>query len=253
MPQPQRGRLTALLLEALRAALGAGATRAVLLKGSALKGDFFPGWSDFDLHVVVETGRVAMLGGRMPDLEPALALQAALGAIRPQDFGVSQIQLFLLDPGRYPPEWTPPVPGTFAVVQGALPPEFPLPDAGRVAAAARAFLSTLPGEADGFLARVCDKPDAALPGTVRAFGSLVKPAVHHAAVLLGGEPLAAWRGRLRDLLALVEPALRLEGALTGFYAEVGAWDEVRRDPARLRSLFRTGHGALHALAARAPA
>jgi hypothetical protein len=233
MPPTDRLRLTGLLLAALERAFGDGVV-AVILKGSALKGDFVPHYSDFDLHAFVRGG---LLGPRTPDLAHALGLQEALGAIDPEAFAVSQIQLYLLGAGSYPPDWIPPIPDTYAVVHGALPPDLPVPDPAAAVAAARTFLGEVRRTADAFLGRIADKPDGQLARYIRSFGTDLKPLAYHAAVLRGADPLGVWRLPLREVLP---PA----PALHRYFAEVWEWAAVRRDPARLRRLVATAYRAV---------
>jgi predicted nucleotidyltransferase len=233
MPPADRERLTRRTLDAVRHAFGP-AIVAATLHGSAWKGDFIPHYSDFDLHVFVREG---LSGPRTPDLDHALALQEAVGGIRPADFAVSQIQIHLIDAAHYPPEWTPPVPGTFAVVQGALPADFPVPSPEGVRAAARAFFGSVRHDADTMLARIADKWDGRLAAYVRLFGTSLKPLAYYGAISLGADPLDVWIRPLGEILP-PWPTLRR------YFEDVWRWEEVRHDPARLRALVRTAYAAV---------
>lgn len=176
MPEPARGELTARLLQNILDVFGGGVV-AVLGKGSCFKGDFLPGYSDFDLHVFLDPARAPMLGPRAPALDRTVAFQRAIGPIRAEDYGAGALQISFVDAVDYPDDWTPPLPGTFTVLHGALPDSLPEPPPEAIRAQALAFFPRLRRDLRAHLHRIADKPDTRLAGAVRLLGTSVKPAV----------------------------------------------------------------------------
>lgn len=123
MPQEPRQCLAAAIVESAKEAFGAGLLTAIG-KGSAFKGDFIPYYSDFDVHLFVDSRLVPMLGPRTPSLQQALKSQSCLGRINPESFQVNSIQVFVIDALDYPKDWTPPLPGTYRVLYGNYPTHF---------------------------------------------------------------------------------------------------------------------------------
>lgn len=242
MPERDRAALAGLLLAAGLEVFGDGLVTAIL-KGSAVKGDFVPGYSDFDMHLFLRSSVVPMVDGRTPALDRALAFQAAMGGLDPEAFGVSTIQVYFLDGPNYPSDRTPPIPGTYELVYGSLPPDLPQPQPDEIVTKARSFFPWARREAQAFIGRIADKPDSRLASYVRLFGTSVKPAVYHAAILRGEPPLEVWRRSVADVLPVVDPWCP-SGSLDAFFAGVWRWSEVRHDPARLRALFRSGYCGL---------
>lgn len=249
MPEDDRDRLTTLMVDRIRAVFADGVL-GVALQGSALKGDFVPGYSDFDLHVFVRSDRVAMLDSRTPHMELGLAFQAAIGDVDAVQFGCSSIQIFFVDALNYPADWAPPVPGSTLLVYGELP-NLPVLEADEMRRRAAAVVARAPRAANQMVGRILDKPDVKLAPYVRLFGATLKPAVYAAATLQGAPPLEVWTWPLARVLPLVEPVWCSSGGLTAFFAEVWRWEEVRQDPARLREMFRVGYGAIHELCSHA--
>lgn len=230
MPAADRERLTGLVLGALDGAFG-HALAAVIVKGSALHGDFVPHYSDFDVHAFVTAG---LSGPRTPDIDHALALQRLLAPIDATAFAVAYIQLYTVAAHGYPADWVPPVPGTYAIVRGQAPDALRAPDAATLRAAARAFFERVRLDADACLGRIADAPAAGLAQEVRRFATLLKPLAHHAAILRGADPLRAWTLPLGEILP---PS----PALLATFQEIRRWPEVRGDPKRLRALFRLAY------------
>ncbi len=250
MPDDQRASLTALLLAALTETFGP-ALQAAVVKGSAYKGGFIPGFSDFDLHAYLRSSLVPMLDPRTPSLDFALALQSAIGKIDVKPFGAGEAQVYLIDAEHYPDDWTPPLPGTYELVFGELPSGLPKPDRGRLASEARAYFPAVLRGAFAIIGRVLDKGDSSLPPLVRLLGTYLKPAPYHAAILDGADPLVVWTRPFPELLASVEPAWDPARGVTRYFFEAYRWNQVRQDPARLRAMFKAGYEGLQAFGARA--
>lgn len=252
MPEPARRELTARLLQSILEVFGGGVV-AVLGKGSCFKGDFLPGYSDFDLHVFLDPARAPMLGPRAPALDRTVAFQRAIGPIRAEDYGAGALQISFVDAVDYPDDWTPPLPGTFTVLHGALPDRLPEPAPEAIRAQAQAFFPWLRRDLRAHLQRIADMPDTRLAGAVRLFGTSVKPALYHAAVLLGEPPLEVWARPLGNVLPIVEPAWCPSRGLSRFFGDALHWAEVKSDPERLRAMFAAGWQALDELCAAAAA
>lgn len=224
------------LKEALEYAFGSRIL-CVLLKGSVCKKDFIPYFSDCDIHVFASSE--VMAGERAPKLPYALRFQKAFGSIDPEAYGVSQFQVYIIDAKRYPPDWTPPLPGTYQVVMGCKQPLWPMPDARTLYSSARVFLDALPRQIETFTVRFLDKPHERLGGVVRLLWTLMKPAAYQSAVVLGEDPISVWCSPLQEILAVVEPKTGCNG-WSQFVAGVQPWQQVRNDPGRLRQLFALG-------------
>ncbi len=252
MPADQRTRLTALLLAALTQTFGP-ALRAAVVKGSAYKGGFIPGFSDFDLHAYLRSSVVPMLDPRTPALDFALAFQSAIGKIDVKPFGAGEAQVYLIDADRYPEDWTPPLPGTYELVHGELPAGLPKPDRERLTGEARAYFPTVLRSAVTLIGRLLDKRDSSLAPLVRLLGTYLKPAPYHAAILDGADPLVVWTRPFPEVLAAVEPEWDPSRHLTRYFLEAYRWPEVKEDPARLRAMFKLGYEGLQAFGARAAA
>lgn len=244
MPEGDRRRLGTLIVEAALSSFGERNVAAVILKGSALKGDFVRGWSDFDVHCFIRPGTALMLDSTTPALSCALAFQASIGPLQPMDFGVYAIQVFFIDSSHFPAHWTPLVPGGYEVLFGTLPPTLPAPQAERFLETAREFFAPVLRAGGSLIARAADKPDARLPDLVRLLGSYLKPVAYNAAILRGAPPLEVWLWPLARVLPLVEPDwCRCEG-LSGFFEEVWDWSAASADPKRLRAMLNVGSQAL---------
>ena len=209
--------------------------QAILLKGSLFKGDFIPYFSDVDLHVFVQSA--AMQGPMIPKLEYCLEFQARFGHLDPEEFGVSQFQVYFLDANDYPRNWTPPLPGTYRVIWGAI--DIPLPTEEFMYAQAHLYLRSLPFQVEGLMHRFIDKPNTGTAAMVRLLGVFLKPAAYTVATLLGYDPIKIWTKPLEKVLAIVEPALGIN-SWSQFYQAVQPWQNVREQPDMLRKLFEIG-------------
>jgi hypothetical protein len=220
--------------------------RAMIVKGSAIKGDFIPHFSDFDVHLFA--GEEAMRAPLTPLPEIALAFQEHFSMIDVPSYQVSQIQVMFIAASNPPEDWIPALPGTFRLVHGELPETLPVVTPELIREKAREGLAAIPGWIDTLVARMPDKPDDKLEDTVRLTGTILKAALYEAAIVLGTEPEQTWLARLAEVLDVVEPALMPARSATRYYARAWRWAEVRHDGPQLRAMFCDGITALEALA-----
>lgn len=209
-----------------------GHVDAILLKGSALRDDFLPGYSDLDIHIYVPSSH--MRGGRQPRLENALRFQRAIGGLDPADYGVSSFQVFFIDAERYPADWSRPLRGTYEIVYGgpvdASPPEEHL-------RRGRENLSSYPGYIATLIERFVDKPDARTAEFVRLAGVFLKGAVYSACVVMAGDPEIVVNDSIRDLLHLLAEGGVDAQPTREFLLRVQSWNESKQDPEWCREAF----------------
>jgi hypothetical protein len=230
------------LLAAVQGAFGELA-QAILLKGSLHKGDFIPYFSDLDIHVFIQSP--AMQGPMTPKLSYCLEFQARFGDLDPEEFGVSQFQVYFLDPDNYPGNWTPPLPGTYEVLWGNYEPVM-VPSWDVLSGNAHSFLQDIPRQLDNLMHRFIDKPNNQIAGLVRLLGVYLKPAAYETATLLGYDPVKIWTKPLPKILKIVEPVLD-DNSWSLFYQGLQPWQEVRTQPDLLRKLFGIGVSGLEHL------
>lgn len=206
---------------------------AILLKGSALRDDFLPGYSDLDIHIYVPSSH--MRGGRQPRLENALRFQRAIGALDPTDYGVSSFQVFFIDAEHYPEDWSRPLKGTYEVLYGG-----PMDEASsreEHLRRSRENLSSYPGYIATLIERFVDKPDARIPDFVRLAGVFLKGAVYSASVAIANDPEVVVEHSLWELLGvLVDGGVETQPA-EEFFRKVREWNEMRGDPEWCREAF----------------
>lgn len=224
-----------LLLSALRDCFGE-TLRCVLLKGSTLKGDFIPGYSDLDLHSFLSPD--VMVGRAAPRPELAMRFQASIGKLEPHDYGCNSFQLYFLNYESYPAGWAKPVPGSYVVLHGDLPPGFTDVTAHEYREHARAALARVPVIVAQLIERGIDKPDRSLPPVLRLAGIELKQATYAAASLLTDDPLLIWTLPRTEVLArLSEAQLPCLPELQATFAALERWDELVVDPNEVRATF----------------
>lgn len=235
-----------LLLAALRDCFGE-TLRCVLLKGSTLKGDFIPGYSDLDLHSFLSPE--VMIGRAAPRPELAMRFQASIGKLEPRDYDCNSFQLYFLNYDRYPEGWAKPVPGSYVVLHGELPPGFTDVTADEYRAHAREALRRLPVAVAQLIERGIDKPDRSLPPILRLAGIELKQATYAAASLLAEDPLVTWTlPRPEVLVRLSEAQLPYLPELRAAFAALERWDELIADPDAVRATFLAALNLLASLA-----
>lgn len=230
------------LLKAVQGTFG-DLAEAIILKGSLVKKDFIPYFSDVDLHVFINS--TAMAGPMVPKLEYCLEFQARFGDLDPEEFGASQFQIYFLDVDDYPHNWTPPLPGTYKVIWGSI--DIPLPTEEFMCEQAHLYMQKLPFQVQGIMHRFADKPHRGIAPLVRLLGVFLKPSAYAVATLLGCDPIGIWTKPLGKVLAIIEPAVGIS-RLGEFYQGVHPWQHVREQPEKLRHLFGLGVRCSNALA-----
>lgn len=234
-----RDALTQRMLEAVLRVFGSS-VRAGILKGSALKGDFIPGYSDFDLHFFVDDA--VMRDALTPKLEYAFAFQEAIGAIDPAEYSVYSYQVYFLSAENYPPDWAKPLPGTYITIFGQLPaslteidPQSYIEKAPKDLAAHMRYMQSLIG-------RMLDKPNTHLEPLARLSGTFIKPVPYAVATLLTKDPERIWKMPLSEVLPLVEPRAFPSRSVSAFFDLVQGWP---LDPHGWRAMIRLAHTAAH--------
>ncbi len=214
----------------------------VTLKGSAVKGDFVPGYSDFDFHVFLKPE--AMESERVPKIGCALRFQKAFGRVKPADYGVSQFQIYFINSQHYPDDWAPPPEGTFRVVWGKLP--LVIAEVGGEVYVQRANenLKTVGDTRKTLVGRFVDKPDASVPGLVRLLGACLKNYMYSVMILLSSEPKDGLRLRLDEMMPLVEKGVGSKGHLSVYFEQISDWAVIQKDTDKARAAFEEGMAAL---------
>lgn len=243
MPKEVRGAIDR-IVAAAQTAFGPH-LRCVTLKGSLLKGDFLPRYSDLDIHAYVDPE--ALEGDRTPKLDFALRFQEAIGPFDPDDSAVSQFQVYFLRADRAAEGWMPAVPGTYEVLYGEPPPALRDWEGYDYVAQARRNLERIPAERRTLIGRILDKPDTSLATYVRLAGTILKGHAYSAAIVVTGDPRSALAMRTRDLVHFLEAQDPALAAFGGYYEFVKAWERVERDPHRARQAFRKALDALQAI------
>lgn len=222
-----------------------GAVRAVLVHGSALKGGFFPHFSDFDAHIYLDHD--LMEAPLTPRPETCVALQAQIGPLDPSAFAISQFQVFAVDADGLPSEWEAPSPGTYEVLYGELP-VWPMTERSPRDRAVRRLADARLTAGD-LLGSFQDKPDGrAAAAVVRLGGTIAKGLLPQAAIVCGAPADDIWRWPLSRLLLDSPLPQSLARKAIAFYFALDPWLETKADPARVRSLLLQVHDLLLALA-----
>lgn len=240
---PRVDEVVARILSALETVFGPH-LRAAIVKGSAIKGDFIPFNSDLDVHAFLD--RAALLDDATPRPDLALAFREAIGALEPEAYGCGSFQITFL-PTPYPSDWSPSAPGTYRVLLGDPEAIFgPCPPV-RYISSSRARLDEVKAELGSMVRSMVDKPDRALARQVRLFGAYLKGQIYNAAVVITGDPLRVWRGKLDEVVPLLEsvgsPAIGM------FFSEIRSWPERRGSTEYHKMLIRNGLQAMIDLAA----
>lgn len=237
LPRAARDELTTRVVDAAKEGFGVH-LRGAIVKGSAYKGGFVPGYSDFDLHLMVDGA--AMDGPLTPTLECAMRLQRALGTIEREPYRVSDVQVYAVHKDAYPQEWLPPLPRSFTLVYGAYPKEWDTPNPNFVRDRAQQFIAQLPAVRAGEIRSFQDKSDRNLARPVRLLGTALKPALYCGAVLCGYDPIDVWSVRPIELVQWArKEGLSMESCWD-FLTATGEWEVIRDDPDRLREMWRRG-------------
>lgn len=220
----------------------------VTLKGSAVKGDFILGYSDFDFHVFLKPN--VMDGESAPKAEYGIRFQRAFGHVDPEEFGVSQFQIYFINSEKYPEDWAPPVEGTYRILWGSLPETAKeLDDSAYLRVAEQHLsMSSIEYSRRSNVARFVDKPDTRIAYNVRLVGATLKNFMYSILVLLTRKPKVAFGLDLDKMIDLVEEGIGSEGHLLAFFEYVSDWQRIRQDPEYAREAFEEGVEALDEIA-----
>ena len=224
----------------------ADSLECVTLKGSAVKGDFIRGYSDFDFHVFLKPE--AMDSERVPKVEGAIRFQKAFGDVDPEDFDASQFQIYFINSERYPPDWVPPVEGTYKVYWGILPSAAKEMDDSTYLRFAEQSLSSVGYSRQKIVERFVDKPNTRAPAIVRLLGATVKGYLYSVSVLLTSKPNTVLTLKLDEIIPLVEEGIGSRGHFATFFEYVSNWNLVQQNYDYAREAFREGTKALDEIA-----
>jgi hypothetical protein len=144
--------------------------------GSSVKGGMIPGFSDFDVHVLLKPGLVGPYG---VSLDKVFAMQERVDGLGAREAGFSQFQGFFLDPAHLPPGWTGPTPGGYRVLSGSLPAGYEATDE-RLRLSSMRALSTARQEAERFHTSLVDAHDDTLRGRLRLMSTMITPMLYAA-------------------------------------------------------------------------
>ncbi len=211
-----------------------GRVRAVLLKGSALRDDFIPEYSDLDVHIYIPSD--LMQSSRAPRLEYAVRFQEAVGSLDPADYGVDSFQIYFIDAEHYPEDWSKPLEGTYELIYGA-----PVEDASTPEERlrrSREHLEACPSHIASLLGRFVDKPDTSLPNVVRLAGATLKGFVYSAVMVTASAPEIVARKSVQDLLKILGDGGVHTSPSEIFFSRMQDWSELKQDPGRCREAFR---------------
>ena len=243
LPPPLRDAVSH-LVDACRRAFGPH-LRCVIVKGSAIKGDFMPGYSDLDLHAFVDPE--TLMSDRTPKLEYALRFQEAIGPLDPRVAGASQFQVYFLRADRTADDWTPSVPGSYEIVYGDLPRALREWKTFDFKGQAKRNLARIPDDRRLLIERTLDKPNRVLATYVRFAGTVLKGHAYSAALLASEDAPGVLRMRTAELvqdLAKHSPTL---ASVERFFAHVANWPRVEQEADYARDAFRLAIEALEAI------
>ena len=234
-----------LVVSACKKAFG-GSLECVTLKGSAVKGDFIPGYSDFDFHVFLNSK--VMESERIPKINYALRFQKAFGHVNPKNYGVSQFQIYFIDSQRYPADWTPSVEGTFKVVWGKMPFATKEADNQGYIRQANESLKTVWDTRRNLVGRFVDKPDTQISSFVRLLGTFLKGYMYSVLVLLADNPKVGLRLPLDKMVVQVEKGINSKGHFTIFFDKIFDWTTIQQNSDKARETLKEGIKALEEIA-----
>lgn len=216
----------------------------IMLKGSAIKGDFIQGYSDFDFHVFLHSA--VMDGERSPEVGRAVAFQKRIGEINPRDFGASQFQIFFLNARKYPEDWISPT-GTYQILWGKRPSCLKEVNDSAYLQHAQRSVSNVERDKQRLIERFVDKPNSRIPTLVRLLGQYLKGHIYSMSILLTSKPTEALNMKLDELLLVVEKSMGSQGHVATFYTYISNWSTVLESHGYAREAFKAGIEALEAI------
>ncbi len=217
---------------------------AVAVKGSVVRGDFIPYFSDLDVHVFLR--ETSLVQGQAPRAEAVIQLQEVVGQIELENFQLSSIQLTFNNGDRRPKSWIATPPEVCKVLYGSLP-SYDL-DSDSWQDDALSTLEQLEREIVYELKSTPDKSNDGLARIVRRQGVFLKGGAYSLAGLLmkdirRAQLLPYWK--LDDYL-FTETQRGVD--LQQFHDHARQWRETRNNPTLLRRMFVIGTAQLQALA-----
>ncbi len=240
MPEPRD--LLPGTVDALKAMFG-DRLRCVLLTGSVAKSEWIPGWSDLDIHALVDGLNIIGLGPGV-----ARAGQRNLGPLDRHRHQLGSLQLMLIDADRYPRGFVPPV--TYELVFGELPRALTEVPAQVYWDKVDADLGSLRMKALAIASAFMSSTDAELPAVVQKVAGLLKDGLYATTVTIVGDPLRGLALRRAELLSLVGARMGNGSELRRFYALLERWDLTLQDADSLRDTFEAGWDVIWTLATR---
>ena len=221
---------------------------AVAVKGSVVRGDFIPYFSDLDIHVFAN--EKALMLGQAPRPEAAMALQEVIGELDLEAFQLSSIQLTFNNADRRPRTWSPSPPEVSRVLYGSLPPYDLSSDNWQDDALS--VLEELEKEMTYELRSVPDKDNDGLARIVRRQGVFLKGGAYSLAGLImkdikRAQLLPYWE---LDNYLFNQTNGRVD--LRPFHEHARDWKAVRNNPPLLRKMFVIATAQLQELAAFRP-
>jgi hypothetical protein len=218
----------------------------VTMKGSAIKGDFIPGYSDFDFHVFLSPE--AMDSERVPKTDYALKFQKIFGYVQPDDFRVSQFQIYFINSQHYPDDWVQPVEGTYKVVWGKLPLAATEADDQVYIQQAKEYLKAIEDSRRTIVGKFVDKPDTSISGIVRLLGATLKGYMYSVLILLTNNPKDSLGLQLDEMIAQVEKGINSKGHFAAFFEQISDWATIQQNGDKARKAFKEGMAALEEIA-----
>ena len=218
------------------------------MKGSVVRGDFIPYFSDLDIHVFAN--EKALMLGQAPRPEAAMALQEVIGELDLEAFQLSSIQLTFNNADGRPRTWSASPPEVSRVLYGSLPPYDMSSDNWQDDALS--VLEELEKEMTYELRSVPDKDDDGLARIVRRQGVFLKGGAYSLAGLImkdikRAQLLPYWE---LDNYLFNQTNGRVD--LQPFHEHARDWKAVRNNPPLLRKMFVIATAQLQELAAFGP-
>jgi hypothetical protein len=214
----------------------------ITLKGSIIKGDFIPRYSDFDFHIFLKPE--AMDGEKVPKVDGAIKFQKAFGEVNPEDFSVSQFQIYFINSMKYPSDWLPPVKGTYQIIWGKLPSSAGEMDNVKYIQQAKHFLTSIESDRKKIVERFVDKTNTQIPQIVRLLGAVLKSYMYSVAILLTLKPRKVLQTKLDKLIQIVEEGIDSKGHFSKYYHYASNWHRLLENLEQMREAFREGTKAL---------
>ncbi len=230
-----------LVVSACKKAFG-GSLECVTLKGSAVKGDFIPGYSDFDFHVFLNLK--VMESERIPKTNYALRFQKVFGHVKPEDFEVSQFQIYFISSQYYPADWALPVEGTYRVVWGKMPFATKEADNQGYIQQANENLKTVEYMRRNLIGRFVDKPNTQISSSVRLLGTFLKSYMYSVLVLLAENPKDGLRLPLDEMIVQIEKGIGSNGHFNAFFKQISDWTILQQKSDKAREALKEGIKAL---------